>query len=169
MTRAKLSSLLVGLLLAFPATAGASTLLRLNGIGPLKLGMKQSAAVSTGWLGHRAKGCELASPRPVTFTFTGPNAPANVRGLVQFQNRKLTSISTRHGVHTATGVTVGTTTSSQMVTDYTNAGFTASAAFNPTFGGTFTTVKRNGKAVIQGFGTHQKVTLLAIPAVQVCD
>jgi hypothetical protein len=169
MTRAKVISLVVGLLLTLPATAGASKLLRLNGIGPLKLGMKRAAALSTGWLAHMAKGCELLSPRPTTYTLTGPNAPTSVTGLVQFQHRRLMSISMTRGVHTAAGVVLGRTTSSQMVSDYQNAGFTASAAFSRTFGGTFTTVKRNGASVIQGFGAQKIVTLLAIPAAQVCD
>jgi hypothetical protein len=168
MTRAKLLPLLAGFLLAFPATAGASKLLRLNGIGPLKLGMARSAALGTGWLGRKTKGCKFA-PHPVTYTMTGTKAPAKVTGLVEFRHGKLTSISISHGVHTATGVIVGKSTSAQMVSDYRKAGFGASTAFDPTLGGRFTTVKRNGSDVIQGFGVHKIVTLLAIPAVQLCD
>jgi hypothetical protein len=169
MTRAKLISLSIAVLCAFPVAAGASTLLRLNGIGPLKLGMTQHAAAQTGWLGNKAKGCELQRPRPITYTFTGPSAPSNLTGLIQFDNGKLSSISATRGVHTKTGVVVGKTTHSQMVSDYDAAGFNASSVFSHTFGGTFTTVKRNGQTVIQGFGAKKKVTLLAIPAVQACE
>jgi hypothetical protein len=88
---------------------------------------------------------------------------------VQFQNGRLTSISATRGVHTAAGVVVGKTTHAQMVRDYGGPPFSASSMFNATLGGTFTTVKRRGKTVLQGFGAHAKVTLLAIPAVQVCD
>lgn len=169
MTRAKVISLPLVVLLACPAAAGASALLRLDGLGPLKLGMKRSTALRSGWLAHRAKGCELDTPRPITYTLTGPKAPTGVTGLVNFQHRKLVSISVTRGVHTKAGVVVGRTTSSQMVADYKSAGYSATAAFNPTFGGTFTTVTQGTTGVIQGFGAKRIVTLLAIPAVQVCD
>jgi hypothetical protein len=131
--------------------------------------MTRGEAVRTGWLAHRAKGCELASPRPITYTLTGPKAPTRVTGLAQFQNGRLTSISATRGVHTAAGVVVGRTTSRHMISVYSAPPFSASSMFSSTFGGTFTTVKRNGKTVLQGFGAHKRVTLLAIPAVQVCD
>jgi hypothetical protein len=85
--RRRTSGLVVLLLcLLGPAsTAGAATtLLRLDGIGPLKLGMTRAAALKTGWLADRAPGCELASPRPITYRFTGPKAPGGLRGSAQF-------------------------------------------------------------------------------------
>jgi hypothetical protein len=159
----------VAALLAFPGIAAASQLLKLNGIGPLKLGMKQSDALGTGWLAHKSKGCELNTPRPVGYALTGPRAPSGVKGSIEFQSGKLIAMSFTKGVHTAAGVKVGTTTSAQMIGDYMSAPFSASAAFSSTFGGTFTTVKKSGHEVLQGFGAKKIVTMLAIPAVQACE
>src|SRR5438067_9018651 len=85
--------------------AAAKTTLRLDGIGPLKLGMKRAAAVRTGWLAHRAKGCPLAGPAaPVTYSFTGPSAPRGLRGSAEFQSGRLHTLSFTGGVRTKPGV-----------------------------------------------------------------
>jgi len=155
--------------LASASSAGALTVLRQNGIGPLKLGMTRAAALRTGWLAHRAPGCELASPRPVTYTFTGPMAPAGLRGSVEFTSNKLTNISASHGVRTSLGVTVGVTTPARMVRRYRAAGFAAAAKFDPTFQATFVTVKRRGRQVLTGLADGPRISLLAIPLVATCD
>ncbi len=160
-----------GLACASPAI-GATTLLRLDGIGPLKLGMTRTAAVQTGWLASRHTGCPLGGPPlPIGYRLTGPNAPPGTSGNAEFDQGRLRVLSFTRGVRTAAGVVVGRTTTSQMVADYRRAGFVATAQFDSTFQGTFVNVRRRGHSasVIGGFATHTKITTLAIPAVAVCE
>jgi hypothetical protein len=153
------------------ASAPAATLLRLNGIGPLHLGMTQPAAVATGWLAHRMPGCELAGPlRPVVYRFAGPRAPRGLHGAAEFHRGRLRVLSFSHGVRTAAGVVVRHTTTTDMVARYRRAGFLASARFDSTFQGTFVTVRRrNGHQVLGAFAEHSVITTLAVPGVPVCE
>ena len=161
---------LVALSAAAPATATASTVLRLDGIGPLHLGMSRTAAVQTGWLAGRSTGCELGGPPPpVTYRFTGPKAPRGLVGTAEFHANRLRVLSFTRGVRTSTGVTVRRTTASRMVARYRQAGFTASARFVDTFQGTFVTIKRHGQDVVGGFAEHRVLTMIAIPAIAVCE
>ncbi len=59
--------------------AATPTLLRLDGNGPLKLGLDRAAAVCTGWLTHRSSGCPLGGTPPVTYGLSGksPRAAAS--------------------------------------------------------------------------------------------
>jgi hypothetical protein len=159
--------------LAGPASgagAGAGTLLRLDGIGPLKLGMTQAAAVRTGWLAGRTTGCPLGGPPlPIGYRFTGARAPKGIRGTAEFTNGRLSNLSFSRGVHTATGVTVGRTPIADMVAGYRGAGLRASSRYDAIFAGTFVTVRRGRRDVIGGFGEHRVVTLLAVRGVQVCE
>jgi hypothetical protein len=159
--------------LAVPASgagAGATTLLRLDGIGPLKLGMTQAAAVRTGWLGGRSTGCPLGGPPlPISYRFIGTRAPNGIRGTAEFTNGRLSNLAFTRGVHTATGVTVGSTPIANMVAGYRGAGLRASSRYDATFAGTFVTVRRGRRDVIGGFGEHRVVTLLALRVVQVCE
>jgi hypothetical protein len=159
--------------LASTAPAGAATTrLRLDGIGPLRLGMPRAAAVATGWLANRSTGCPLGgTPLPITYRFSGPNAPRGLHGAAEFHGGRLRALSFTGGVRTATGVTVGRTTTARMVARYRRAGFAASAQFVPTFGGTFVRVRRRpgGADVIGGFARRRTVTMLALPAVPVCE
>jgi hypothetical protein len=169
--RRRTSGLVVVLVcLLGPASAAdaATTLLRLDGVGPLKLGMTRAAAVKTGWLADRAPGCELASPRPITYRFTGPKAPGGLRGSAQFDSGRLSVISFSRGVRTRVGVGIGAPTA-RMVSKYRNAGFGASSMFSPTFAGTFVTVKRGGRQVLGAFAKGGHVKSLAVPAVPVCE
>jgi hypothetical protein len=171
--RRRTSGLVVLLLcLLGPAsTAGAATtLLRLDGIGPVKLGMTRAAALKTGWLADRAPGCELASPRPITYRFTGPKAPGGLRGSAQFERGRLSVISFTGGVRTRVGVRIGAPTA-RMLSKYRNAGFVASSMFSPVFAGTFVSVKRErgGRQVLGAFAQGGHVQNLAVPAVAVCD
>jgi hypothetical protein len=163
--------LAVTLVAAAPAaSASATTLLHLDGIGPLRLGMSRTAAVATGWLSNRAAGCELASPRPITYRFAGRRSPDGLRGVAEFDSAKLTDLSFTRGVRTATGVRVGRTTSARMVARYRAAGFLASATFVDTFSGTFVRVRRrNGREVLGAFTQGRVISTLAIPAVPVCE
>ena len=161
---------LVALSAAAPATATASTVLRLDGIGPLHLGMSRTAAVQTGWLAGRSTGCELGGPPlPVIYRFTGPKAPRGLVGTAEFHANRLRVLSFTRGVRTSTGVTVRRTTASRMVARYRQAGFTASARFVDTFQGTFVTIKRHWKDVVGGFAEHRVLTMIAIPAIAVCE
>jgi len=171
MRRALTVAVAAALLAVVPATgAAATTVLRLDGIGPLRLGMTREAALAPGWLAHRAPGCELASPRPVTYRFTGPHAPAGIRGSAQFDGDLLTGLAFTRGVRTALGVRVGRTTPGRMVARYRSAGFRASARYDATFQGTFVTVRRpNGRQVLGAFADGPVITLIAIPAVPVCE
>lgn len=159
---------------AAPAAQSATTL-RLGGIGPLRLGMTSSAALRTGWLARRGRGCELGGPPiPVTYAFSGPSAPAGIVGSAEFRNGTLRNLSFRRGVRTATGVVVGVTTTTGMVNRYKDAGFGARALFVDTFGGTIVTVRRNGRQVIGGFAdgrasARRPLSTLAIPAVPFCE
>lgn len=169
--RRRTSGLVVVLvcLLAPASSAGAATtLLRLDGIGPLKLGMTRAAAVKTGWLAHRAPGCELVSPRPVTYLFTGFKAPSGLRGSAQFERGRLRVLSFSGGVRTGVGVRIGAPTG-RMVSKYRHAGFAASSMFSSVFAGTFVTVKRRGDQVLGAFAKGGHVKNLAIPAVTVCE
>ncbi|MGZ4184015.1 MAG: hypothetical protein ACXVUE_19645 [Solirubrobacteraceae bacterium] len=113
-------------------------------------------------------GCELVSPRPVTYRFTGPKAPGGLRGSAQFDRGRLSAVSFSRGVRTRVGVQVGTPTA-RMVSKYRQAGFAASSMFSSTFAGTFVSVKRGSRQVLGAFATGGHVRNLAVPAVPVCD
>jgi hypothetical protein len=156
-----------------PATSagGASTtLLRLDGIGPLELGMTRTAALATGWLAVRGSGCPLGGPPlPITYRVSGSDAPSGVRGSVEFRDGRLRAMAFTRGVHTATGVRVGRTTPARMVARYRRAGYAASARYEASFQGTFVTVRRRSRPVLGGFAARRVVTTLAIPRVQTCE
>jgi hypothetical protein len=153
-----------------PAASPASTtVLRLDGIGPLHLGMTRTSALATGWLSSRSPGCPLGGTPPITYRFTGTKAPRAIKGSVEFVDNRLSTMSFTAGVRTSTGVTVGRTTAARMVARYRAAGFTASASFVSTFQGTFVRVRRHGRDVVGGFGEGSVVTIVAIPVVPVCE
>lgn len=163
---------LVGAALWTPATAAggpATTVLRLDGIGPLHLGMTRTAAVATGWLAGRSPGSPLSGTPPITYRFTGAKAPRAIKGTAEFAGNRLTALSFTRGVRTSTGVTVGRTTAARMVARYRAAGFTASARFESTFQGTFVRVRRHGHDVVGGFADAGAVTIVAVPTVSVCE
>jgi hypothetical protein len=161
-----------GAALVAPASAAgpaSTTVLRLDGIGPLHLGMTRSAALATGWLAGRRSGCPLGGTPPITYRFTGSKAPRAIKGSAEFENHRLTTLSFTRGVRTSTAVTVARTTTARMVARYRTAGFTASARFESTFQGTFVRVSRHGRDVVGGFADGRVVTIIAIPAISVCE
>jgi hypothetical protein len=167
-----LSATVATLAPAVPAggVTARATVLRLDGIGPLKLGMTRTAAVATGWLAHGGSGCPLGGkPYPVTFKLDGPHAPRRLRGSVEFVGGKLHDISITAGARTATGVVPGTTTVARMLSAYRRAGYSASSRYDSTFSGTFVTVTRRGRTVLEGFASGRVVGTLAIPALATCE
>jgi hypothetical protein len=159
--------------LAFVASAAAATtVLRLNGIGPLKLGMSQRAALSTGWLAHRSRGCPLGGPvaLPVVYQFRGPRAPTGLTGSAQFDQGKLSIVTVGRGARTQQGVTIGSS-AARAVKRYRAAGFSAKTQFSPDVAATFLTVTRHSKTVpvLMGIVTRGRVTSLSVPFVAACD
>lgn len=160
---------------AVASAAQAAATLRLDGIGPLRLGMTRTAALDTGWLARRGRGCELGGPPiPITYRLSGPRAPSGVVGVAEFDNGRLRNLSFTRGVRTATGVVVGVSTANEMVSRYRAAGFAARAEFVDTFAGTFVNVKRNGRQTIGGFAdrrasARRPLSIVGIPYVPTCD
>jgi hypothetical protein len=160
----------VAMCAASTASAGATTLLRLDGIGPLKLGMTRQAAVATGWLAHRGRGCPLGGTPPITYRVDGARAPRVVKGDVEFSQGRLTTMAFTAGVRTAAGVQFGYTTPTRMAARYRALrGFRVTSSYEEIFAGTFVSVSRGDTAVLGGFAAGSRITTLAIPAVPVCE
>lgn len=155
------------------ATASAATpRLRLNGIGPLTIGMTKSQALATGWIANQQLGCELASPRPRVLDFTGPNAPAGLQGSVSFQRGTLTDITIARGAITRTGVQPGVTTARRMIRAYRDAGFVVTSRFDPVFQARFTTAYRGGKTIVGlslGSSRNRVLRSVSVPFVPLCE
>lgn len=150
--------------------ADAATTLRLDGIGPLRLGMTRTAAVATGWLAHRGRGCELGGTPPITYRVDGKRAPRRVRGTVEFSDGRLTDMAFTKGVRTTAGVRVGSTTPARMAARYRRLrDVKVTSSYEETFGGTFVTVSRAGDPIVGAFAAGPRITILAIPSVPVCE
>ena len=117
---------LAGAVLCAPATttaAGpATTVLRLDGIGPLHLGMTRTAALGTGWLAGRSCGVPSGRHAPDHLPLHRPEGPEGDQGLGRVRERPSDHMSFTRGVRTSTGVTVGRTTTARMVARYRAAG-----------------------------------------------
>ena len=162
----------VGLLLFLAAPAHGATLLRLDGIGPLKLGMSRMAALDTNWLSGQHSGCPLGGkPYPIDYDLKGSAAPAGITGSAEFTGGKLTNFAFTKGVRTSTGVVAGKTTITGMVTRYRNAGYKVSARYETTFAGTFVSVRRRhgGPQVIGAFSDGKVIHSIGVPYVPICE
>ena len=169
-SHALVTTLAIACALPGASVAAVAPPLRTDGIGPLKLGMRQNAAVATGWLAGRTLGCELAGPnRPIVYKFNGAKAPAGIDGTAEFSGGKLRTLAFSKGVTTTKGVVAGVSTIKQMLARYRTAPFSASARFDTTFVGTFVTVRRGSRSVMGAFGEKKIVTLIAVPAVPLCE
>lgn len=159
---------------AHPPRAPATTpVLRLDGIGPLTLGLQRVDAIAKHWLGGRAAGCKLGGPPyPITYRFTGYRAPDGIDGTAEFRGERLRNLSFTGGVTTAAGVTPGATSATRMVLAYRAAGYRVSARYDDTFQGTFVVVKRGNRQVLGGFAEGRlsaSIAILGIPYVPVCE
>ncbi|MEA5442818.1 hypothetical protein [Cyanobium gracile] len=149
---------------------GPSPVLRLDGIGPLRLGMGRAEAVATGWLSDPGTGCELdGPPLPVVYKLKGPKAPAGIVGTVEFDRGLLRVLAFSAGVKTAFGIAIPGATASDLVKRARAAGFSATSAYDETFAGRFVTVNRAGKQVLGAFAEQSAITTIAVPYVPVCD
>lgn len=168
----------IGLVSVTASTAGgtqtraavASTVLRLDGAGPLKLGMSRTAAVKTGWLSSRGTGCPLGGlPLPITYKLNGQGAPTPLEGTAQFDGGKLTVLTFTKGVRTSNGTAPGKTTTTQMAARYRKAGFRVRIDRSELFGGTFVQASKKGKPAIDGFARRKTIEELALPSIPVCE
>jgi len=145
-------ALALPLLVLLAAPAQAATLLRLDGIGPLKLGMSRMAALDTNWLSGQHSGCPLGGkPYPIDYGLKGSAAPAGITGSAEFTGGKLTDFA--------------------LVTRYRNAGYRVSARYETTFAGTFVSVKRKhgGPQVIGAFSDGKVIHSIGVPDVPICE
>ena len=162
--------LLTGLL---AAPAQGATLVRLDGIGPLKLGMSSTSALDTGWLSDKQTGCKLGGrPYPVDYRLAGAKAPTGITGSAEFSGGKLADMTFSKGVRTAAGVVPGVTSWPSMVKRYRDRGFKVVARYDEVFVGTFVTVKRKkgGDSVMVGFAEKGKsIGMIGVPYIPVCE
>ncbi len=149
---------------------GPSPVLRLDGIGPLRLGMGRAEAVATGWLSDPGPGCELAgTPPPVVYRFKGPKAPPGLVGTVEFDRDTLRVFAFSAGVRTSFGVAIPGGTVADLLKRARAAGLSATSVYDATFAGRFVTVNQKGKQVLGAFATQSAIATIAVPYVPVCE
>jgi hypothetical protein len=149
---------------------GSTPVLRLDGIGPLRLGMTRAEAVATGWLSDPSPGCELAGPPlPAVYKLKGPKAPAGIAGTVEFDRDTLRVMAFSAGVRTTFGVALPGGTVGDLLKRARAAGLSASSRYDETFAGRFVTVNRNGQQVLGAFATKSAIATIAVPYVPVCE
>ncbi len=149
---------------------GSSPVLRLDGIGPLRLGMGRVEAVATGWLSDPGPGCELGGPPlPVVYKLKGPKAQAGIVGTAQFERGTLRVFAFSAGVRTTFGVAIPGGTVADLLKRARAAGLSASSVYDETFAGRFVTVNRGGQQVFGAFAEKSAITTIAVPYVPVCE
>ncbi len=154
---------------AAPAgAASAPTRVRLDGVGPITLGMTRADAAKTGWLSNPHRNCPDKGTVANGYELHGAKAPGGLGASVAFAGGTLRAISLEKGARTQTGVTVGVSTLTRMASAYRAAGYQVKAKRYPTVGGTYVTVRRKGIIVVQGFGTGKLVQTLGLPFIPVC-
>ncbi len=150
------------------SAAPAPTVIRLDGIGPLRIGMTQKQAVATGWLSTRMPGCSLESPQPVMYRLNGRRAPKALTASATFQAGKLRSIRIDAGGRTKLGIAPGRTTVRAMVAVYRRAGFRVSNRWDEVFQVKFIDARRAGRS-IAGLAAGTVVESIWVPFVETCD
>lgn len=184
------SSLLLLAAVAFATTAAADrtaptavagarrrpaspTTIRLDGIGPLRLGMTRRAATATGWLRSSSETCnDRAGALPQVMRADGPRAAPAVNLSAYFRsgaNGKLTHLMFSGGARTELGIRPGVSTAAQMIARYRRAGFAVRSSYSRDYGGTFVEARRHGKLVMTGLapgrvGARRALTIVAIPS-----
>ena len=130
------------------------TTLRLDGIGPLRLGMSRNSAYAFGLLRSSTETCLGAKPPlPVSYASDGPRATPGVRFTAYFtggRNGKLTHVMVYDGARTELGIRPGVSTAAQMIARYKRAGYTVKTEWRGDLGATFVNVTRRGKPVMTG-------------------
>lgn len=155
---------------AWAGGGGSSPVLRLDGIGPLRLGMSRADAVATGWLSDPGPGCELGGPPlPVVYKLKGPKAPAGIAGTAQFDRGTLRVLAFSSGVRTSFGVAIPGGTVAKLLQRARASGLSATSLYDQTFAGTFVTVNRGGRQVLGAFAEKSAIGTLAVPYVPVCE
>ncbi len=146
--------------------------LRLDGIGPLNLGMSRDGALATGWLANQpGRGCTLGPPpHPVTHRLAGPRLPDGYRGVATFRDDKLSSVLLEGRVRTDKGVAIGKTTVTEMVAIYRESGLRSSSEADSVFQTTFVSVMDDGRSVLGGTADDSRtIDSLAIPHFELCE
>lgn len=154
--------------------AASPATVRVDGVGPLKLGMTRAAAVRTGWLSDRTTGCELAGkPYPLVYRLDGKGAPAAVDGTATFANGRLTLFTFTAGVRLANGTTPGVTTLQQAKARFSAAPYSAQITTSQLDGSKMLRVRKSGRDAFEAFTKTPDgkgpISLLGVPYVPVCD
>ena len=145
-------------------------MLRLDGIGPLRLGMGRAEAIATGWLSDPGTGCELGGPPlPVVYKLKGPKAPAGIVGTVEFDRGTSRVLAFSAGVRTSFGVAIPGGTVGDLLKRACAAGLSATSVYDETFAGRFVTVNRGGQQVLGAFANQSAIATIAVPYVPVCE
>lgn len=119
--------------LALVPSAQAAWVLRTTGIGPLKLGMGEKAAVKSGWLKpkrYKTSYSDNFQPKYPTYRIGGPGAPRGLRGEVLMGlngSGRLAFIRVTHGATTEFGIRPQFDTLSDMRRVYRENGWKAVA------------------------------------------
>ena len=160
-------ALLAAVVVAAPATADRSapdaaaaarrapsgTTLRLDGIGPLRLGMTRNAAYKTGVIRSHSDTClDRKKPLPISYGSDGPRVAPGAKFISYFRggrNGRLTHIFASSGVRTQLGIRPGVSTAPEMIRAYRRAGYTVRSRTRRDFAGvTFLDVLSRGRVVM---------------------
>lgn len=151
--------------------AQPSLTLGLDGIGPLKIGMSESAAENTGWLSDRqVPWCPFASETDPSYQLEGPEAPAELDGLVIFMEGSLNQIVVRAGAATGEGIGIGTSTLDDLTEAYGTRGYQVDSYSRFEDYDDFATVNRGDEThLMAALGSGGEISLLGVPHLSVCD
>ncbi|MDO8189474.1 hypothetical protein Q5424_26270 [Conexibacter sp. JD483] len=154
------------------------TLLRLDGIDKLRLGMTRNAGYATGQLRTTAETClDGKRPLPITYGSDGPKAAPAARYTAYFRggrNGRLTHVTAFGGVVTELGIRPGVSTGQQLVARYKRAGYTVRSEWVANLNATVIHVLRGRRQVLDGLVSARlgrrrtPLTAVAIPRYFLC-